>query len=232
MKLTKYIKYIAVSVIIAMILASMSNKVLCAMDITLQTSMQRNGRSILIDPGHGGSDPGAVSKNGTKESLLNIQVSMYLMEYLKNYGYDVILTRGMNTEIVGADEGLSNAQRKNIISKTNCDVFVSIHMNKYSDPSVHGAETLYYSESEDSKLLAETIQKAMKNYVDKDNKRSVKAKDDLFVLKASKAPSVLVECGYISNPTEEAKLVTVEYQRKIAYAICCGIMVYCNSSNV
>lgn len=232
MKILQYTKYIAVSLIIVLILGNMSNKILETMDNASQTALNRNGKLILIDPGHGGADPGAVSKNGTKESLLNMKVSLYLMEYLKNYGYDVRLTRGMNTDMVGADEGLSNAERKSIIAKTNCDVFVSIHMNKYSDEAVHGAETLYYSYSEESKILAETVQRSIKNYVDKENKRSIKAVDNLFVLKAGKSPSVLVECGYISNPTEEAKLATIEYQRKMAYAICCGIMVYCNGDNV
>lgn len=232
MRILRYVKYIAVSLLIVALFCGMSEKVLDAMENASQTAMNRNGKLILIDPGHGGNDPGAVSKNGTKESLLNIKVSLYLMEYLKNYGYDVMLTRGMNTDMVGADEGLSNEERKNIIAKTNCVAFVSIHMNKYSDETVHGAETLYYSHSEESKILAETVQKSIKNYVDKENKRGIKAADNLFVLKASKSPSVLVECGYISNPIEEAKLATVEYQRKIAYAICCGIMVYCNGGNV
>lgn len=232
MKILQYTKYIAVSLIIALTLGNMSDKILAAMDSASQTALSRNGKFILIDPGHGGMDPGAVSKNGTRESLLNMKVSLYLMEYLKNYGYDVNLTRGMNTDMVGADEGLSNEERKSIIARTNCDVFVSIHMNKYSDESVHGAETLYYSYSEESKILAETVQKSIKNYVDRENPRSTKAVDNLFVLKACKAPSVLIECGYISNPIEEAKLATVEYQRKMAYAICCGIMVYCNGGNV
>lgn len=230
MRILQYAKYIAAALAIAMLLGGMSNKVLEAMDYASQSAIRRNGKIILIDPGHGGADPGAVSKNGTKESLLNMKVSLYLMEYLKNYGYDVRLTRGMNTDMVGADEGLSNEERKNIIAKTDCDVFVSIHMNKYSDESVHGAETLYYSHSEESKILAETVQRSIKNYVDKENKRSTKGVDNLFVLKAGKSPSILVECGYISNPIEEAKLATVEYQRKIAYAVCCGIMVYCNSN--
>ncbi len=228
----KKIKYIAVSLFIAALFFGMANKILAAMDIAAQNAMSRNGKLILIDPGHGGSDPGAVSKNGTRESALNMKVSMYLMEYLKNYGYDVRLTRGMNTDMVGADEGISNAERKRIISAADCDIFVSIHMNKYSDASVHGAETLYNPDSDASRALARTVQSAIKNYVDTDNKRDIKASNNLYVLKASKAPSVLVECGYISNPIEEAKLATVEYQRKMAYAICCGIMVYCNSSDV
>ena len=103
---------------------------------------------------------------------------------------------------------------------------ISIHMNKFSDTAVHGAETLYYTPSTEGYRLAECIQASLKNELDSTNTRTTKGVDNLFVLKQSKAPSVLVECGYISNPTEESKLTSPTYQRRIAFAICCGILNY------
>ena len=141
------LKYISVSIVIALVIFSMSKTLMSSMDTMLQDSVNKTGKLIMIDPGHGGSDPGAVSKNGTKESELNMRVSLYLAEYLMSYGYDVVLTRGTDTDIIGADTGLSNAQRKQKIAQSGCDLLVSVHMNIFSDRNVSGAEVLYYSKS-------------------------------------------------------------------------------------
>lgn len=232
MKRLSALKYISVSIAIALVMLSMAKRLMLSIDTALQGGVQKTGKLIMIDPGHGGSDPGAVSKNGTKESELNMRVSLYLAEYLMSYGYDVVLTRGTNTDIIGADTGLSTAERKQKIAQSGCDLLVSVHMNIFSDRNVSGAEVLYYSKSVQSFALARAVQNSFVMNLDKNNKRQIKANDDLFVLKSCDAPSVLVECGYISNAIEEAKLVTPEYQRRVAYAICCGITTYFNSDNV
>lgn len=207
---------------------------ICLADVTsatkdIRAANEKNGKIIIIDPGHGGSDPGAVSKKGTKESLLNLQVALYLKEYLAEKGFEIVLTRGDN-ELRGADTGLTNEERKRIIASTSCDMVISIHMNKFSDSSVHGAETFYYEPSAESKRLAQLIQASLKAELDSTNTRTVKGVTDLFVLKASSSPSVLVECGYISNFDEESKLLSDAYQRRIAFSISCGILNYFNDS--
>lgn len=228
MKIHKIAAYSVVTIIIVAVMA------LCCVKLTtatksIQAANEKNGKVIIIDPGHGGSDPGAVSAKGTKESLLNLQVALYLKEYLCEKGFEVVMTRG-DSEPRGADTGLSNEERKRIISNTACDMVISIHMNKFSDASVHGAETFYYEGSTESKRLAEHIQTFLKNELDSTNTRTIKGVTNLFVLKASKAPSVLVECGYISNSDEENKLLSDTYQRRIAFAISCGVLSYINGN--
>ncbi len=220
----KTVKYSVVIALMIAIIAFGSIKIISiTKDVTVDT--EKNGKVILIDPGHGGNDPGAVSSNGTRESELNLCVALYLKEYLVQSGYEVIMTRGDKTD-PGLDVGITNDERKKFISNAECDIVVSIHMNKFSDSRVHGAETYYYSSSEESKNLAEFIQTSLKNELDSTNTRTTKAVDNLFVLKINKAPSVLVECGYISNRTEENKLLSPQYQRRIAFSIFCGISAY------
>ncbi len=224
------LKYIVVAIGVAVLLSSLAVRLNRVMDNAVYPVMNQNGRVILIDPGHGGKDPGAVSKNGTKESLLNMQVSLYLAEYLMSYGYEVMLTRGQSPDMLGADEWISSENRKRIISQAQCHMVVSIHMNKFHDESVHGAEVIYTPSSDEGKRLAELVQSSIRMYADKENTRSTKANDSLFAINSNKAPSVLVECGYISNPVEEAKLANADYQKRMAYAICCGIMKYFTNS--
>ena len=232
MKRTILLKYISVSMAIAILLFSMGKRLMASMEASSQSTIKPNGKTILIDPGHGGSDPGAVSVNGTKESELNMNVSLYLAEYLMSYGYNVMLTRGTGSDIIGADVGLSNAERKQKIAQSGCDILVSVHMNMFSDRSVNGAEVLYYTKSAASMALASAVQNSLIVNLDKNNRRQIKGNDDLFVLKSCSAPAILVECGYISNAVEEAKLTTPTYQRRVAYAICFGITSYFNCDNV
>lgn len=229
MSTDKIIKYVSVAVLLTAFIVFSSLKIINVTRST-QAANERNGKVILIDPGHGGADPGAVSPKGTKESVLNMQVALYLKEYLLEEGFEVIMTRG-DGDVPGADTGMTNDERKRIIASAECDMVVSIHMNKFSDTSVHGAETFYYEPSVESRQLAECIQISLKNELDSTNTRTIKGVTNLFVLKTSKAPSVLIECGYISNPTEEAKLNTPSYQRRIAFSVCCGILSYYNNQN-
>ena len=183
--------------------------------------------TIIVDPGHGGTDPGAVSASGTRECDINMKIALYLREYLMGSGADVILTRGNELYAPDIEESITNDERKAKLAQ-ECDVVVSIHLNKFSDSSVHGAECYYMTGSEEGKVLAECVQTSMKQELDSNNTRTIKAVDNLFALKANEAPSILVECGYLSNPTEEAKLKTITYQRQCAFAIYCGILKYLN----
>ncbi len=211
------VKHIVCLAVILLVLAFAAAGAETALNDAIEATVS-NGTVIVIDPGHGGSDPGAVSENGTREADLNVAISKYLKEYLRSYGFEVVLTREY--------EGLSKAERKSKIASQNPDIVISIHLNIFSDKSVHGAETYYYAGNDEGKRLAECIQLSLKNELGGDNKRTVKGVTNLFVLKASEAPSVLVECGYLSNETEEIKILTPEYQKKVAFSIYCGIMAY------
>ncbi len=220
----KRTKYILTACMIALLMLCFAVRIIETTD-TIYSSAEKNGIVILIDPGHGGKDPGATGATGAKESILNMQVALLLREYLLENGYGVIMTRG-DDGVLGADTWLSSADRKKKISETQCDMVISIHMNKFTDASVHGAEVHYHPQSESGKRLAEYIQASIKNELDPQNTRKAKASDNLFTLKTNPAPSVLVECGYISNPEEEQKLSSSVYQKRTAFAIYCGISKY------
>ena len=133
------------------------------------------------------------------------------------------------------DENASNKKvqdmkrRVEIIEQAAPVLTVSIHQNSYHEEYVHGAQTFYYENSEQSKLLAEKIQQALLNGVDKENKRVAKSNDSYYLLKKTSSPIVIVECGFLSNSEEAGKLESDYYQEKVAWAIHLGILQYISS---
>lgn len=192
------------------------------------------GKVIVIDPGHGSPDGGATGYSGSLEKDINLDIAKKLGSYLQQSGAHVIYTREDDNavtdnleakikEIKRAD--LSN--RKNIKNNSGADLFISIHMNKFEQSKYRGAQVFYPGNCPESKKLAQIIQQSITDFADNSNYREAKdSKNDIFILKDSKIPSVLVECGFLSNPEEEAKLLTQEYQSEIAYAIFGGISRY------
>lgn len=196
------------------------------------TFMPSLTKVIVLDPGHGGVDPGAVSKTGVKEKDINLKIAVYLKEYLEQSGAVVIMTR---TEDVGLySSGGSIRQMKNedlkkrkeIVQNSGGDIFITIHLNSFQQTQYYGAQTFYPKDNTTSKLLAESIQKELVNTLDKSNKRVALAKDGVYVIKGLEIPTALVECGFLSNVNEEKLLKTSNYQKKIAWAIYVGIQNY------
>lgn len=180
---------------------------------------------ILIDPGHGGFDPGKLGTTGENEKNINLAISQKLQEYLEQSGSYVILTRE-------ADEALANKknqdlkERKNMANTSEADIMISIHQNSFPKAKAKGSQVFYYNSSKEGKFLAQCIQTKLKEYVDPSNERQIKANTDYYVLRTTKIPSVIVECGFLSNTEEEARLNTKEYQEKIAWALYLGIVDY------
>lgn len=187
---------------------------------------------IVIDPGHGGVDGGAVSKNGVKESDINLSIALKLKELAQADGWKVVMTRETDEGLYSKHGSIRNKKaedlmnRKKLIRKTRPDVAVSIHLNSFPDPSCMGAQTFYPPESSESKALAETIQEKLIQGLDCPKKRTALAKRDVAILKDCIVPVVLVECGFLSNEREEKLLQQDEYQSKIAQSIYFGIMKY------
>lgn len=186
----------------------------------------------MIDVGHGGNDPGKVSADGTQEKDVNLQIAGYLRDYLIAQDYSVFLTR--ETDCGLYDANASNKKTSDLQNRIqffqdkNAALVISIHQNSYSDTIQHGAQTFYYSTSEPSKQLAEIIQTSLLK-IDDTNTRAAKSSDSYYLLKNSPMPAVIVECGFLSNPEETAKLTDSNYQKKLAYAISLGICEYDNS---
>ena len=188
---------------------------------------------IVVDPGHGGGDPGKVGTMGTEEKEINLQVSKKLQACLQEAGMEVVLTRETDESL--AEEGASSEKvsdlkkRVELIEKEDPVLTVSIHQNSYPDSSVNGAQVFYYGQSEEGRLLAEAIQQSLIECVDPSNHREAKANESYFMLKKTPVTTVIVECGFLSNPEEEALLQEEEYQEKMAEAITAGIQNYLNS---
>jgi N-acetylmuramoyl-L-alanine amidase len=178
---------------------------------------------VLIDPGHGGIDPGMVGNNNELEKDINLQIALKLKTILEAQNYFVIMTReedvGLYSEDATNKKREDLAKRVAIADAIQPDVFLSIHQNSYSDEGCRGAQVFYYNASEESKRLAEYIQKAFILYVDQDNYREIKANETYYLLKESSYPTVIIECGFLSNYEEASLLLTEEYQEKIALAI-------------
>ena len=188
--------------------------------------------TVIIDAGHGGFDGGAVAPDGTLEKDLNLSVALKLDSVLKIMGYDTVLVR--DTDVSTADDkGTERSQKVSDIKarlrlneKYKDALFVSIHMNKYTSPQPHGAQ-VFYSQVDGSKELAECIQRSITAGVQTDNKRVVKkTTKDIYLLYHAVIPSVIAECGFISNPNDLLKLKSDEYQLKMAAAIAAGINDY------
>lgn len=185
--------------------------------------------TIVIDAGHGGRDGGAIGKEtGITESQLNLDYALTLKDMCEEFGFDVILTRSTMDGLY--DENASNKKksemekRKSIINNSGADIMVSLHMNSFPLSSAQGAQVFYAKGSGQGMTLAKGIQTAIcKNF---ENARDYVTVGDYFVLNYSNIPSVLIECGFLSNPTEESLLQEKDYRQNFCYSILVGIINY------
>ncbi len=190
---------------------------------------------VVIDAGHGGADPGKVGINGALEKDINLEIVKKLKVFLEQADIEVILTRDSDMGLY--DENASNKKvqdmkrRVEIIETSEPVMTVSIHQNSYHEEYVHGAQTFYYANSEQSKLLAEKIQLLLLDEIDGDNTRTAKSNDSYYLLKKTSSPIVIVECGFLSNSEEAEKLSSDYYQEKLAWAIHLGILQYINGQD-
>jgi N-acetylmuramoyl-L-alanine amidase len=180
--------------------------------------------TIVIDPGHGGWDGGTVgSTSKVTEAELNLKVSKILKKYLENYGFNVILTRTSNLAL-GKNKIDDMEKRKQIIEKYNPTMVVSIHMNSFTDINEYGTQAYYENGDESSKLLADSIQSQMTKVLP--NAREFANHGEYYILECSTIPTCIVECGFLSNPNDEALLNSEDYREKLAYSIYGGIVKY------
>lgn len=192
-------------------------------------------RVIAIDPGHGGVDPGAVSKSGLTEDEINLKIALKLKRFIEQSGGIAILTReedvGLYTDkstTLGQKKVEDLHNRKKLVENSGAEVFVSIHLNSFTRPAYYGAQTFYSEANEENEILAYILQEELKNVLDKDNNRQPAIREDVYIIKEMSLPSALIEAGFLSNENEARLLNTSEYQEKIAWSIYVGIMKYFN----
>ena len=188
--------------------------------------------TVVIDPGHGGIDGGVVGAGGDRKSTRNLAMSKELAQFLTDAGFRVVLTREDENGLYDEDDvnkkRADMEKRKDIIVKTNPDFVISIHANKFPGDSRRGAQAFFDGMSNDGKELAENIQSGLNALNSKYVGKEFSAlKGDYFMLKCTRKPSVIVECGFLSNAEDEKLLSDAEYRKQLAFAIYSGIVGYC-----
>jgi N-acetylmuramoyl-L-alanine amidase len=191
--------------------------------------------TIIIDPGHGGFDGGACDSTGYAEKHINLSVSLYLSKYLELLGFETILTRDKDTSLENSDADTIRSKktsdlhnRMKIMEQTHNCIFISIHQNIYSVEKYNGMQVFYSPfASEQSSLLAQSIQENTVNLIQHENTRQIKkCGTSVYLIYKAIKPACLVECGFLSNNKEAEKLKTEVYQKQLAFSIAVGIQQY------
>lgn len=184
-------------------------------------------KSVVIDAGHGGSDPGKIGVNKSLEKDINLQIAVLVREKLEKEHIKVTMTRENEDGLSSADATNHKAddmkKRVEIINESDASMVVSIHQNSYPSEEVKGAQVFYYTHSEEGKKMAEIMQENFR-LSDTNNKRQAKENGTYYMLKKTKIPTIIVECGFLSNWEEAELLASPEYQEKVAQLICDGIV--------
>ena len=196
-------------------------------------SLPVSGKTIVIDAGHGKPDEGAQSSRGTTEAETNLKIALKLQNLLEQSGSSVVLTRSDENAIYDLDaktlkeKKISDIHnRVKIGNESSADIFVSIHLNKIPQQQYDGWQTFYNAESQDGQKLAVAIQNNLNKAIQKENNRVAKSIENIYIIKHVEIPITIVECGFLSNPQEEQKLLEDEYQNRLAWGIYNGIVDY------
>lgn len=203
-----------------------------AAEYTMNWQEQSEEKIVLIDAGHGGADPGKVGINGALEKDINLSVAFLVKKYLEQQDVTVVMTRN-------GDEGLYREESPNkkiedlknrlaLIDASGAVLAVSIHQNSYTSEKVSGAQVFYYETSKQGEKAAVIVQEQLRKGVDETNDRKAKKNGSYFLLKKSSVPTIIVECGFLSNGEEADKLTQEDYQEKMAWNISLGILQYLN----
>ncbi len=189
-------------------------------------------KTVIIDAGHGGEDGGASSASGLVEKNVNLEISQMLCDMLKASGINTVMTRtddrllyDRNVDFHGRKKKLDLAARLQVANTYEESIFISIHMNSFSDPKYSGLQVWYSKNDPASTVLAQMIQSEVKGALQPQNNRKIKAADSkIFLLDNATSPSVLIECGFLSNPEEARKFEDLDYKRQLAFVIFESIM--------
>ena len=188
--------------------------------------------------GHGKPDEGAQSSRGTTAAETNLKIALKLQNLLEQSGASVILTRSDENAIYDIDaktlkqKKISDIHnRVKIGNESSADIFVSIHLNKIPQQQYDGWQTFYNAKSTEGQKLAVSIQNNLNEAIQKENNRVAKTIDNIYIIKHVEIPTTIVECGFLSNPEEEQKLLNDEYQNRLSWGIYNGIINYFYDEN-
>ena len=193
-----------------------------------------NARVIVLDSGHGGMDGGCSTADGVTEKGINLSIMLSVRDMCRLYGFDTAVTRDRDISIHDSGTtGIRNQKvsdmenRLELFNKFPNAVCLSVHQNTYTDPKYSGAQMFYASTNKKSESLARSLQNSFVQFLQPENTREIKqCGKELFLCYYSENPTVMAECGFLSNPDEAALLNTEEYQNKVAFTLYSGIMNY------
>ena len=206
---------------------------ICLIVFGSMCSVSASGLKLVCDAGHGGPDGGAVAADGTLEKDLNLQFALTAADLFRFVGVSTTLTRTDDRSI--HDSGADTIRKKKVsdiknrlsmINDTDVELLVSFHQNKFSQPKYRGTQVFYGRLNERSKLIAQSVQKNVKQLMQPENSREAKLSGkSIYLLYHCTKPAILVECGFLSNADELSNLKKREYQKKICFAVMCGVIV-------
>ena len=205
-------------------------------DVVFTSTTPVASKVIVLDAGHGKPDEGAEGVSGITEEKTTLEITLKLQKLLEESGATVILTRSDENGIYDADKNGSIREMKvsdiknrvKIGNESSADIFISIHLNKGESSNYSGWQTFYKSKSEEGKRLATAVQDELKKTINTENKRVAHEISKIYLVDHVEIPMTIVECGFLSNPQEEQKLLTDDYQSKLAWGIYLGISDYFN----
>lgn len=222
-----YQKIRLVMAIILLASALLIGKTMSVVVSSGQVKKESMKKTVVIDAGHGGSDPGKIGVNQCLEKDINLQIALKVKEKLENEQIKVIMTRedenGLSTDGASNHKIEDMKKRVEIINASEASIAVSIHQNSYTSEEVKGAQVFYFTHSEQGKQMAEIMQENFR-LANPENTRQAKENQTYYMLKKTKIPTIIVECGFLSNWEEAEKLTDDSYQEKTAQIICDGIM--------
>lgn len=182
---------------------------------------------VILDAGHGGSDPGKIGLNDLLEKDINLAITGKVKNCLEKESVTTALTReedkGLGTTGDGSKKTEDMQARVKMINETKPLLAVSIHQNSYEDSEIHGAQVFYYSHSKEGEAVAKILQESLRE-IDPENHRQAKANETYYLLRRTQVPTVIVECGFLTNPEEAEKLSGEEYQVQVAEMVAKGII--------
>lgn len=184
--------------------------------------------TIIIDPGHGGVDGGATSCTGVLESRFNLEIGLRLNDLFRFLGYSTKMIRTEDISVYTEGESIAQKkmsdlkQRVRLANETENALLLSIHQNLFPDGRYSGAQ-VFYAETEGSQPLAKALQSGFIKYLNPGSRRQEKKSSGVYLMEHIRCPGVLIECGFLSNPEEEAKLRSPDYQKKLCAVIACTV---------
>ncbi|MBQ9839081.1 MAG: N-acetylmuramoyl-L-alanine amidase [Oscillospiraceae bacterium] len=201
--------------------------------IALETPKQGR-RCIVIDPGHGGVDGGATSCSGVLESGINLEIAMRLNELMHLLGYETVMIRTSDVSVYTQGETIAQKKvsdlkhRVEIVKEQKDPVLISIHQNYFPDSQYSGAQ-VFYPTTYESDRLAQILQKNLISVLDRESKRKCKPAHGIYLMEHIECTGSLIECGFLSNPEEEARLRAGEYQKALCAVIGASVSQFLNA---